>query len=195
MAGTKNAPSIRAFVALDLDAMSVRRVARVAERLRMASGAPSAIWTPRAKVHLTLKFMAVLPAKSVAPLGEKLAALVTAQPRPRPGACSLRAFPSVELASVVVIEFEDPSGDLARLALKIDKLADKNGVARESRTFRPHVTLARLKRPYDSRRWLHPDLTLGAGDFVPSRLTLYRSDLGRDADGGSLYVPLARFDY
>lgn len=107
----------------------------------------------------------------------------------------MRAFPSVDRASVVVIEFEDPSGDLANLAEKIDKLARKHGVANESRSFRPHVTLARLKRPYDSRRWLRPDLAEASGEFVACRLTLYRSDLGGDKDGGSLYVPLVRFDY
>ena len=41
MAAKKTA-TIRAFVALDLDPMSLRRVVRVADRLRMGSGAPSA---------------------------------------------------------------------------------------------------------------------------------------------------------
>jgi 2'-5' RNA ligase len=195
MAGTKEGKPIRAFVALDLDAMSVRRLARVSDRLRMASGAPSATWTPRGKMHLTLKFMAGLPVPAAAPLGEKLGALVAAARSPHPGACSLQAFPSFEHANVVVLEFEDPRGEMARLARKIDGIARKLGVAGESRSFRPHVTLARLKRPYDSRRWLKPEIAAGAGDFTPSRLTLYRSDLGADMDGGSLYVPLARFDY
>jgi 2'-5' RNA ligase len=195
MAGTREAKPIRAFVALDLDAMSVRRVARVSDRLRMASGAPSAAWTARGKVHLTLKFMAGLPALAAAPLGEKLRALVASARSPNPGACSLQAFPSFENTNVVVLEFEDPRGELARLARKIDGMARKLGVAGESRSFRPHVTLARLKRPYDSRRWLKPEIVAGAGDFTPSRLTLYRSDLGADKDGGPIYVPLARFDY
>ncbi len=195
MAGTKDAPPIRAFVALDLDAMSVRRVARVADRLRMASGAPSATWTPPDKVHVTLKFMGAFPAKSVGPFGAKLGALVAAEERPQPGSCLLQAFPTLDRASVVVIEFEDPRGDLARLAETIDKLAHKHGVAHEVRAFRPHVTLARLKRPYDSRRWLKPEVAVGTGAFVPSGLTLYRSELGGGKDGGSLYVPLARFDF
>ena len=40
---TKKTATLRAFVALDLDPMSLRRVVRVADRLRMGSGAPSAI--------------------------------------------------------------------------------------------------------------------------------------------------------
>jgi len=195
MGGANDAESIRAFVALDLDTMSVRRAARVADRLRMASGAPSAAWTPHGKMHVTLKFMGDLPMKAVGSLGKALGALVETKKAPSPGTCSLQAFPGAAQASVVVIEFEDPDGTLAKLAEKIDKLTSKYGVPRESRTFRPHVTLARLKRPYDSRRWLRPDLAQVAGEFTVSRLTLYRSDLGADKDGSSSYTPLASFAY
>jgi 2'-5' RNA ligase len=195
MAGAKVADAIRAFVALDLDAKSVRRVVRLADRLRMASGAPSATWTLQDNVHLTLKFMASLPAAAVGPLSKALAALVDPGKAPQPGPCRLRAFPSVEQANVIVIELVDPRGDLSKLAAKIEKLASRHGVAREPRAYVPHVTLARLKRPYDSRRWLRSELADAAGEFTASHLTLYRSELGASKDGGSLYVPLARFAY
>jgi 2'-5' RNA ligase len=195
MGGKKSAERIRAFVALDLDAKSVRRVVRVADRLRMASGAPSATWTPQGNVHLTLKFMADLPAAATPPLGAALATLVEAGKTPQLGTCRLQAFPSVEQASVVVIQLADPLGDLAKLAAKIDKLASAHGVPRESRAFVPHVTLARLKRPYDSQRWLIPELAEAAGELTALHLTLYRSDLGATKDGGATYVPLASFPY
>jgi len=147
MGGVKGAETIRAFVALDLDVKSVRRVVRVADRLRMASGAPSATWTPQGNVHLTLKFMADLPAVAVAPFAKALALLVDAKKAPEPGTCRLQAFPSVEQANVIVIELADPRGDLSKLATKIDKLGSRHGVARESRAFVPHVTLASLGRP------------------------------------------------
>lgn len=194
MGGGQLADTIRAFVALDLDAKSVRRVVRLADRLRMASGAPSATWTPQDSVHLTLKFMASLPAAAVAPLGKALAPLVDGG-SPQPGTCCLKAFPSVEQASVIAIELADPRGDLAKLAAKVEKLTSRHGVAREARAFVPHVTIARLKRPYDSRRWLKPELAEAAGEFNVARLTLYRSDLGASKQGGSIYVPLASFDY
>ena len=57
------------------------------------------------------------------------------------------------------------------------------------------MTIARLKRPYDSSRWLRPELAEAAGEFNVARLTLYRSDLGASKQGGSVYVPLASFDY
>ena len=107
----------------------------------------------------------------------------------------LQAFPSVEQASVIVIELTDPLGELAKLAAKIEKLVARHGVARESRAFVPHVTVARIKRPYDAGRWLIPGLAETAGELAASHLTLYRSDLGAARDGGPLYVPLATFAY
>ena len=68
----------------------------------------------------------------------------------------------------------------------------EKGTAGDGRPFRPHVTLARLKRPYDSRRWLRQELVDGAGECRASRITLYRSDPGVE---GSTYVPLTRFDF
>jgi 2'-5' RNA ligase len=184
--------TIRAFVALDLDAMTVRRVARVADRLRMGSGAPSATWTAAAKMHVTLKFMGELADDAVAPLGKALRVLVEGKAAPRPGAFKLDAFPSVEDARVIVVALEDPEGDLAKLAQSVDKAAAKVGVARDARKFRPHVTLARLKRGYDARRWLRPELSDGAEECRASHLTLYRSQLGSE---GSTYIPLGRFAF
>lgn len=184
--------AIRAFVALDLDPISLRRVARVADRLRMGSGAPSATWTPAAKMHVTLKFMDALPIDGVAPLAAAIRPLVEGKPAPDACAMRLEAFPAPKHARVVVVALEDAGGAVAKLADKVDRLAQKVGVPREDRPFRPHVTLARLKRPYDARRWLRPDLAEGAGACRAEGVTLFRSEPGPD---GSLYVPLAHFAF
>jgi RNA 2',3'-cyclic 3'-phosphodiesterase len=190
MAEKKKRPTIRAFVALDLDSVSVRRVARVADRLRMGSGAPSAAWTPSAKLHVTLKFMGELPVDAVLSLGNALGALVAGKKAPRPGSFRLDAFPSVEEAEIVVAALEDPFGDLRKLAASLDKIASKQGCPIDVRPFRPHVTLARLKRPYDTRRWLRQELAGGADECSAASITLYRSDRGTER---STYVQLASF--
>ena len=187
----KRVETIRAFVALDLESMSLRRVTRVSDRLRMGSGAPSATWTPAAQLHVTLKFMPALPGEAVAPLGKALGKLAEGLQAPAPSPMRLDAFPSIDAATVVVVELQDADGAMGRLATKIDKLANKHGVPLEKRAFRPHVTLARLKRPYDATRWLRQELTEGAGECRASSLTLYRSDLSPE---GATYVPLARFE-
>jgi 2'-5' RNA ligase len=183
---------VRAFVALDLDAMSIRRVARVADRLRMGSGAPSASWIPAAKMHVTVKFLGEIPGDAVEPLSRTVEPLALGKRAPRPGGFLLGAFPSTEACRVVVATLQDPHGDLAKLAERLDEIGSKIGVAPEKRAFRPHVTLARLKVPYDVRRWLRPELAPGTDTCKVLRLTLFRSDLGEQ---GSTYTRLATFEY
>jgi 2'-5' RNA ligase len=184
--------TIRAFVALELDAMSLRRVTRVSDRLRMASGAPSAAWTEATKVHVTVKFAPQLASTAIALFGRGLAPLAGGKPPPRAGPVRLGAFPSPDAAQVIVLELDDPDGDLAKIAERTEKLAAKVGVGRETRAFRPHVTLARLKRPYDARRWLRAELVDGLDECRFTRLSLVRSEL---TSAGSRYIPLAQFDF
>jgi 2'-5' RNA ligase len=191
MAGDARKP-IRAFVALDLDSLSVRRVARLADRLRMGSGAPSASWTPPGKMHVTLKFMAALPADRIAPLEQALRPLVEGKSAPAAVPIRLDAFPTPDEAQIIVAELLDASGRVAKLAEKVERIAVKLGLPAEERPFRPHVTLARLKRAYDARRWLRPELAECAGDCRVGGLTLYRSELEADV---STYVPVAQFSF
>ncbi|HEY8086922.1 MAG TPA: 2'-5' RNA ligase family protein, partial [Polyangiaceae bacterium] len=94
--GAKKKETIRAFVALDLDSMSLRRVVRVSDRLRMSSGAPSATWVPAGNLHVTLKFMGALAVDAVPSLGKAVAALVEGKPAPPPSVMRLAAFPEAK---------------------------------------------------------------------------------------------------
>jgi len=193
MAGAKpKTERIRAFVALDLDAMSLRRMVRTSDRLRMASGAPAATWTTSDKMHITLKFAGELDVAAAGPIGEALRALAEGKPPPAPSTVKLDAFPKLEQARIVVVELVDAAGDIKKLAASIDKLTAKHGVPKDDRPFRPLVTLARLKRPYDARKWLRSDVAEAAGECRFATLTLYRSDLKPE---GSVYTPLATFTF
>jgi 2'-5' RNA ligase len=184
--------ALRAFLALDLDAKSIRRVARVADRLRMGSGAPSAAWTPAGHLHLTVKFLGDIARATVEPLAAAVGRLVEGQAAPSAGSLRLDAFPSVEAAEVIVALLDDPAGDLAGLAGRVEGIAGKHGVAADARAYRPHVTLARLKMPYDVRRWLRPELAPGTDACTVVALTLFESKLG---DQGASYTRLATFAY
>jgi 2'-5' RNA ligase len=182
--------TIRAFVALELEPDSLRRTVQIADRLRMGSGASNAAWTPPEKMHVTLKFAGNLPLDAVGALTTQLASLASRLRRPRPCASRLGAFPTVQSARIVILELEDSSGELGELATRVDELLFSHGIPREERPFRAHVTLARLKRPVDARRWLPPDPSAGAGDCAMAGLTLFRSQLSA---AGSTYIPLGRF--
>jgi 2'-5' RNA ligase len=137
---------------------------------------------------VTLKFIAELPFDAIAPLGDALATLVAGERAPAPCAMRLDAFPRLDHARVVVIELRDEGGAIGQLAKRIDELTYEQGVPREERAFRPHVTLARLKRPYDARRWARPELAEGAGACSLVGVTLFQSTLGSE---GATHTALA----
>jgi len=150
-------------------------------------------------MHVTVKFASELPVDTAEPLGAALAPLAAAFAAAPAYPLRLEAFPTARHARVVVLELADASGVLQGLAASIDELFATYRVPKEDRPFRPHLTLARLKRPFDARRWLgaqSAELASSEPGRVTSArvtaLTLYRSKLGAN---GSSYVALARHTF
>ncbi len=182
---------IRAFVALDLDEASVLNATRIGDRLCRLGGAPSAAWTAADKMHVTLKFAGELPAEAVEPIAAALEPLAVAPRVPWSCPLEIAAFPAIERARVLVLELGDDEGrTLAQLAAAVDERFAAQGIAREERSFRPHITLARLRRPHDARRWLREELSSLSCECTLTAVTLYRSDLKAE---GAVHTPLARF--
>jgi RNA 2',3'-cyclic 3'-phosphodiesterase len=103
----------------------------------------------------------------------------------------LGAFPAPKRARVVVAELGDPEGRLEALAHRVSLDAEKLGIPLEARAFRPHVTLARIKRASDVRDWLlHATLEPVTVEF--GEIRLYESLL--HPAGGS-YSVLARAEF
>jgi 2'-5' RNA ligase len=187
MGDAKATAPIRAFIALDLESMCVRRIARVAERLHTSKGVPNATWTPAAKMHLTLKFFEKIdPAKARA-IFASLVSMIEGKPAPRASSMRLDAFPSPKDARIVIVTIEDAAGDIARIARAADDRAAKEGIAREDRPFRPHVTIARLKRSFDARKWFAATGIDDAGPCAATQLVLYES---QTTPQGSIYTAL-----
>jgi len=190
--GEEEGGTIRAFVALDLDAVSLRRVADLSESLRTAQAAPSAKWAPPDNMHVTLAFAGALRSDAVVALTNGLRPLARSAPTPTSHGSWLDGFPSTAKAGVVVLRLDDANGALANLAEKVADLPSLRTFAKADRAFRPHVTLARLRQPSDVRHWLRSQLATNVDGCRMPRLTLYRSLLGTR---GSTYVALERFEF
>jgi 2'-5' RNA ligase len=97
------------------------------------------------------------------------------------------AFGSPRRARIIAAALDDAGGFVQQLFVKLENDLEGLGILREERAFRPHVTLARIKRPGDVRDWL--DAAALSTDSVELReLVLFRSILGPD---GSTYLRLA----
>src|SRR5690349_14836529 len=99
-------------------------------------------WVAREVMHVTLRFFGDVDDEQLG----KLVASVPALGRRAP--CLLRAmrvdaFPDARRARVLVLPLDD-DGFLTALHEQVEQLAAALGFERESRAYRPHLTLARL---------------------------------------------------
>lgn len=180
---------MRAFVALDLDAGSADAIAVAAAAVRAASPPTlKASWVAPRSMHVTVQFLGETDEALAPALGDALVAIARASVAPPPAAATLTAFPSEGRARVLVAELADASGALGRVAGAVAAAMEPHGFARESRPYRPHVTLARLRVPRDVRPVIAGSGVASLALGVAS-LTLFRSDLG---PAGPAYTPLAR---
>jgi 2'-5' RNA ligase len=103
--------------------------------------------------YVTLKFVGWIDPDKVGQLSTALEA-VASEPPIETRLLRLVAFGSARRARIVAAEFDDPLGRIARLAEHFEEHAEALGIERETRPFRPHVTLIRIKRPGDVSDWL-----------------------------------------
>jgi len=139
--------------------------------------------------HVTLKFFGWLGPEEADAAGRMMKE-VAASHRQGPLALSdLGAFPSFRRVRILWAGVEDPSGTTTGVAEALDAGAAGFGVAREERSFRPHLTLARSKRPRPLEHLPQvPPEARRTFDF--GELVLFKSHL---SSAGARYEVIHRF--
>ena len=183
---------MRCFVAVDIptgvrDALLAAQAA-LRGRLRHAD----VRWVGSDQLHLTLKFLGTVPAERVAAISAALERVAASAALLSLTAAGLGAFPSTASARVLWAGITAGTGDSAELAAAIDAATAALGFAPETRPFRCHLTLGRVR----SRRGV-PGLAaaiqqirdVAFGRWVAADIVLYESRL---RPTGALYVPISR---
>ncbi|HEU0073129.1 MAG TPA: RNA 2',3'-cyclic phosphodiesterase [Dehalococcoidia bacterium] len=192
---------LRLFIALDLpDAWkhALEALQRDMQTAIDASLGPNIRprWVRPEGIHLTLKFLGDTPAKRLDALTSALAQAVPAAPGfdltlARVGAFEQRRVPRVILATIA-----SEGRAFIDLYEHIETWLAAAGWPRETRTFRAHLTLARLPDTFDdtTRRAVAGLATTFEAPQAPAwhveRVYLIRSHLG---PGGARYEQLAAF--
>ncbi len=166
---------VRAFFALELDAATRASSTAFVESLRDAPGGSDVRWVRPEDLHLTLRFLGEVAAERIDGLVASVAERITSI---RPFTLELgavAAFPSGRRPRIVIREVA-ASEPLHRLAAAVERGCQAAGLEGESRRFRPHLTLGRVRR-----QGAFPDVT--AADTPTSdaldvtRIVLFRSEL------------------
>jgi 2'-5' RNA ligase len=180
---------MRLFTALDLANDVVRNLEALLDRLRPTARIQ---WSPPANLHVTTKFIGEWPDERLPELKAALGALPE-RPPIEVQVSKLGFFPNPRAARVFWCGIDAPG--LEALAAETDAATARLGVVRETRTFSPHLTLARIKDA-GALGALHQAIAVAPapefGRFTARSFFLYQSQL---RPSGSVYTKLAELPF
>ena len=174
---------IRAFFGISLTPKVIQQLMRdFASLQRTLQGNAQPI--DSALLHITVKFLNTIDARSLAMLAD-IANDIAATSSPfELQLKKITSFPRV--GPKVIAAYLVPHPELLRLHTELDESAEKVGIVSESRRYRPHITLGKLKSiPSYVETIECLDVTIPVTELV-----LYESKPGPE---GSRYIPLRRF--
>lgn len=135
---------MRIFLAINPPADVRRRVWEATAPLRDV--AEEIAWIPEEKIHLTIKFIGEVAEERVAPLGTAMMDIARTHAAPAVHLGGVGAFPNFRRPRVIWMGIE-PEPRLELLHHDVELACDKLGHELEGRPYRPHLTLARARRP------------------------------------------------
>jgi 2'-5' RNA ligase len=167
---------MRLFTAIELPDTCRDRLLAWQQALR--PHAPTVRWTPRANLHLTLKFIGEVPDDQIAEVCAAMQALAPEGPMELATGGLLLLPP--RSPRIVAAEVPDPGGTLARLFARIESALTPLGIPRERRPYLGHITLGRSRTgigaPARLPGLLAPE-RVPAETFTVDRFALFESRL------------------
>jgi 2'-5' RNA ligase len=179
---------VRLFLALEPSAPFRRAVAeRVAQR---RDSLPPASWVREPNLHLTLLFFGEVEDAALARTIAALESTRTPAPATAVSVGSAGAFPERGPVRVIWLGLE-PARDLALVAEAFRAAAGRAGLSFDAKPFRPHLTLARCRRPWPG------SLRQGLAEMVPTPSPTFRATYAALLSsvltpGGASYSALAK---
>lgn len=164
---------IRAFLALELPETARHMFEHWQGMQKKTKRGPRFI-DPKS-LHVTLRFFGNLRQRQIDSIQEIVGAL-SLPPQIDTRVVGFGGFPSARKATVLVAKLEDREALLSSLYASLEAALLPIGFEAETRSFVPHVTLARMPGPGDVSAFAkNPSHLL---PFSLSELTLFRSELG-----------------
>ena len=189
--------SLRTFLAIDLPSSLHLAIGQKQNQLK--SVLPGINWVKSENLHITLKFLGDTPESQIDDLRQVVEQAVK---RTLSFVLTLRgfgAFPDKGAPRTLWTGIESEENVLEHLAVQVEAAVVPLGFPEEGKPFRPHLTLARIKKDHRELGQAIEKAGVLADPFIFGRLlveqvTLFQSDL---RPTGSVYtklwaVPLAK---
>lgn len=183
--------SWRVFCAVELPAQVRKQLEEHILKLRKAIPDVAASWSRVENIHLTLKFFGNVALDRIPVISEAANRAVSDFSTFPIGVGDTGVFPRPSRAQVLWIGVSDPSGKLSALQERLENECATEGFSKEDRAYRPHLTIARIRRPEGARRLAdaHLQMNFTTTEVEPNELILFRSEL---SPKGSKYTAISK---
>lgn len=181
----------RVFCAVELpDTVRVRLEEHIL-RLRKEVPDAAASWSRVENIHLTLKFFGSVEVKRIEKISAAAERVVKQFSTFQIGVGGTGVFPRPSRPQVLWIGVSDPSGRLSALQERFENECAAEGFAKEDRAYRPHLTIARLRKPEASLANTHLKMQFETIEVELKELVVFRSEL---SPKGSKYTVISAAD-
>ena len=182
--------TIRAFIAIELPANIIDALKKIQDELK--DGSNKVAWGKPENIHLTIKFLGDIEAGKIDGI---TGLLEDAAAKNRSFAISVKgtgAFPKTDNPRVLWVGIED-NKNLLPLYNNLEEGLESLGLKKEERSFKPHLTLGRVKLLSDKKLFKkriekYKDINLG--QFTAEGICLFQSKL---TPNGAVYVKLKEY--
>ena len=180
----------RVFCAVELPDDVRKRLHDHIQQLRKDVSDVAASWSRVENIHLTLKFFGNVAVDRITTIADAAARAAREFSSFQIGVGGTGVFPRPSRAQVLWIGVSDPSGKLAALQQRLENECAAEGFEKEDRAYRPHLTIARIRKPEGARRLADAHLQM---EFKPAEieikgLVVFRSEL---SSKGSRYTAIS----
>ncbi len=181
----------RIFAAINISNETKTKASEYIKNLKSEFSDLRVGWEKTEKLHLTLKFFGDIDDSDLQKLNE--AAFETARQIPKFNlqTSATGVFPSQRKARVLWLGIKDETGTLQKLSEVFETNCAKHEFAKETRSFRAHLTIARLREPEKSKKLIekHLETEIKPTRFEVSEIVIYESHLQKS---GSIYTIVSK---
>ena len=181
----------RVFCAVELPEVVRRQLEEHILKLRKQIPDAAASWSRVENIHLTLKFFGNVALDRIPVISEAASRAVAEFPTFTIGVGNTGVFPRPSRAQVLWIGVSDPSGKLSALQERLENECVAEGFEKEGRAYRPHLTIARIRKPEGARRLAdaHLQMPFTTSEVSLTELILFRSEV---SPKGSKYTAISK---
>ena len=156
---------------------------------------PGFRWTPSHQLHITLAFMESVEERRIEDYVDRLADGLSGTPVPEIALAGPVTFPDAGTARVLAVGVASVSESadvvLERLAGRARNAAVVSGIEVDGSRFKPHATIARLRRPTEATNWVRLLETYVGPSWPVYEVAIVASHLGEGAHNGPRYETIA----